>query len=311
MGLDGPGAREGGGEGSPSRQRGRFRTTYTLDCVRPVTTRWLLRFGYDGTSFHGWARQPGLRTVEGEILNGLIRRGVPSSTEGFRIEVASRTDRGVSARSNALTLTSSLDARALLRALNGMCPQIFFTAASEVPDGFRVRRATRRVYRYFEPTPPSDRVRWETAAACFTGRVDARSFGRALPLETPQWRTVESVRVSSARDRLVIEVCAPSFVWGMVRKIVAALRAVDRGQLTTDQLSRAVSGRERLTLPLAEPEALVLWEVEYPLEWQYLWTGPNRHQARAWELAVAEARNRQRVLGAVARGWTRREVRVD
>jgi tRNA pseudouridine38-40 synthase len=266
----------------------------------------LLRFGYDGAAFHGWARQPGLRTIEGEILNGLARRGVAASTTGPRLEVASRTDRAVSARRNALALSSSLDASALLRVLNGVSAEIFFTAASEVPDQFPVRRATRRVYRYFEPSPPTDRVRWERGAACFAGRVDVRSFGRGLPLASPQWRTLESVRLSAVRNQSVIEVRAPSFVWGMVRKIVGALRAVDRGQLTVERLSRALAGQERLTLPLAEPEPLVLWEVEFPLKWQYHWTGPNRHQVRAWDRALTGSRSRQRVLESVSRGWTPR-----
>jgi hypothetical protein len=66
----------------------------------------------------------------------------------------------------------------------------------------------------------------------------------------------------------------------MVRKMVAALREVDEGRLTADRLEAALHGRVRLTLPLAEPERLVLWDVEYPFPWQYRWAGPNRHQGR-------------------------------
>jgi len=77
----------------------------------------------------------------------------------------------------------------------------------------------------------------------------------------------------------MIEVRAPSFVWGMVRKIVGALREVDRAHLSLAQLAAAIRGEERLMLPLAEPDGLVLWSVEYPhLRWEALWNGPNRHQ---------------------------------
>jgi hypothetical protein len=73
----------------------------------------------------------------------------------------------------------------------------------------------------------------------------------------------------------------------MVRKIVAALREVEEGRLSVARLEAALHGRTRLTLPMAEPERLVLWEVEYPLPWQHHWAGPNRHQAR-WETLARE-----------------------
>ena len=52
-----------------------------------------LTLEYDGTGFHGWARQPGLRTVEGvirEALDALYPRW-----DG--LAVAGRTDTGVHA----------------------------------------------------------------------------------------------------------------------------------------------------------------------------------------------------------------------
>lgn len=205
----------------------------------------------------------------------------------------------MSARANALVVSTELNGPALLRSLNGLSPQLFFTAATRVPANFRVRGAIRRVYRYFEPTSFSRLESWQRLSEQFLGTVDVRSFGRALPLERPQWRTIEAVEVLPASPGLLIEVRAPSFVWGMVRKIVGALREADRGRLSPEHLSAALSGRERLTLPMAEPEPLVLWEVEYPLTWDHRWAGPNRHQTRAWESMVAEARVRSAVLSAL------------
>src|SRR5271157_3396690 len=241
--------------------------------------RWLVRFGYDGSEFHGWARQPGLRTVEGEIRSGLARQGVATSASAARLEVASRTDRGVSARANALAVTSPRSGAALLRGLNGIAPDVFCTAAAPIPESFRVRAATRRIYRYYEPTSCSALARWQEAARLFRGPIDVRSFGRGLRSEVPSHRTIERVDVREISGGLVVEIRAPSFVWGMVRKIVAALREYDSERLSRERLTAAIAGRERLTLPLAEPDRLVLWEVEYPVEWTMSWVGPNRHQA--------------------------------
>ncbi|HEV2449010.1 MAG TPA: hypothetical protein VGU43_01200 [Thermoplasmata archaeon] len=232
--------------------------------TRPVR-RWLLRFGYDGSRFAGWARQPGLRTVEGEIVAGIRRRRIAELSGRPGLEVASRTDRGVSARANALVLRSSLPPSSLLQALNGIAPDILFREAREVTDVFRVRGAIAREYHYLEPGPAATAARWAELVPLFEGRpVDVRSFGRGLPLGAPVWRDIERLSVVEETGYFRLELRARSFVWGMVRKIVAALRAATAGEISPERLAAAIAGKVRLTLPLAEPERLVLWEVEYP-----------------------------------------------
>jgi tRNA pseudouridine38-40 synthase len=262
--------------------------------------RWLVRFGYDGSGFYGWARQPGARTVEGVLREGLRRRGIAPVGGDAGLEVASRTDRGVSARANALTLRSELPVTSLLRRLNAISPELFFTAAAPVPSEFRVRGARRRVYRYFDSRPLLDLDRWERGARLFSGPVDARSFGRGLPAKAPLWRTVESVTGETVAAGRAVEVRAPSFVWGMVRKIVGALREVEQGRLSLSRLEAAISGRERLTLPMAEPEGLVLWDVEYAEPgWAAAWSGPNRQQRARLDRARASLRQRAAVVATL------------
>ncbi|MGI0130359.1 MAG: tRNA pseudouridine synthase A [Thermoplasmata archaeon] len=262
--------------------------------------RWLVRFGYDGTAFHGWARQPGQRTVEGEIRRALARGPAAGDPARFSLEVASRTDRGVSARANALAVRSPLPGATLLRTLNGIDPDLFFTATTPIPDEFRVRRAKRRTYRYFEATPTRDEARRAEAARLFFGEVDVRSLGRAIPAAVPTRRRVESVVVRTVPGGAEIEVRAPSFVWGMVRKIVAALREVDAGRLSVTRLGAALDGKVRLTLPVAEAEPLVLWEVEYELPWTIFWRGPNRAQRAARTRRAASLWTRAHLIDALS-----------
>jgi tRNA pseudouridine38-40 synthase len=261
--------------------------------------RWLVQFGYDGAAFGGWARQPGLRTVEGEIRRGLVGFGVVPDADVLGMEAASRTDRGVSARANALALHTTLPGATLLRTLNGIDPDLFFTAAVPIADDFRVRHAVHRTYRYFEANPIQEPTRRDEAAALFSGVVDVRSFGRSVAAVTPAWRSVDFVRVLPAAGGSVVEVRAPVFVWGMVRKIVAALREVDAERLSTARLRSALEGRARLTLPLAEPEPLVLWNVEYPFPWTVFWRGPNRPQSVAVVRRRGNLWTRTRVLEAM------------
>jgi tRNA pseudouridine38-40 synthase len=238
--------------------------------------------------------------VQGEIERGLSRFHVPGA-EGT-VSVASRTDRGVSAAGNALALESELPGPSVLRALNGISPVIYFTRCTRITQEFRVRSATRRVYRYFEPTPASHLATWREAARLFSGTIDVRSLGRGLPSGREHRRAVDRVDVRVSSGRLELEVIAPSFVWGMVRKIVGALREVDAGRLPLSRLASVLRGHERLTLPMAEPEPLVLWDVEYPIEWEYAWVGPTRPQARWWEEARNELVSRGRLLESLIEG---------
>jgi tRNA pseudouridine(38-40) synthase len=240
--------------------------------------------------------------VEGEIDRGISRRGLPLSRAPF--DVASRTDRGVSAVGNAIIFRSDLDGPTLLRALNGISPFLFFRKATPVEESLRVRAATRRVYRYFEPRAPTSLTAWNRAARLFSGEVDVRSLGRGLPRESPQWRTVDHVKVRRTPAGLEVEVVAPSFVWGMVRKIVGALREVDAGHLDLARLRAALEGRSQLPLPLAEPEPLVLWDVVLPVRWKYDWSGPTRYQVRGRISGRDEVRTRGRVLEALGRGMS-------
>ncbi|MFZ1023674.1 MAG: hypothetical protein WAN87_06025 [Thermoplasmata archaeon] len=213
--------------------------------------------------------------------------------------MASRTDAGVSARANALGISSTLPPAGLLRALNGIAPEIFFSAIAPMAEAARVRRPIDRTYRYYHATRQTARDRWERAARLFEGEIDVRSFGRAIPSGTPRWRTIDAVRASKVGAGIALEIRAPSFVWGMVRKIVAALREVDAGRLSLRQLTAAIRGETRLTLPLADPEPLVLWEVRYPFPWTHVWTGPSRHQTRYFEHERRGLWSRAHVLASI------------
>ncbi|MCI4343633.1 MAG: hypothetical protein L3J92_05925 [Thermoplasmata archaeon] len=220
------------------------------------------------------------------------------------LEVASRTDRGVSARANALTVESTFEGPNLLRWLNGIAPDLWFTDATIVPDGFRTRGAVRRVYRYYESNQGRDIERTRAAAQLFIGTVDVRSLARGLTSTSPVLRNVEALELTPRPDGWTIEVRAPAFVWGMVRKIVASLREVDAGRLSLPRLSECLRGERRLTLPMAEPEPLLLWEVQYLQRWSFHWRGPNRRQSEG-------ARERRALIRAQADLYDDRAVDRD
>lgn len=111
---------------------------------------WRLDLQYDGSAFHGWAGQPGLRTVQGELertLSTVLR-------EAVRVRVAGRTDAGVHAWGQVASFATAdaADApqpRRLLLALNALLPEdVAVTAVSPAAPGFDARAAASRTYRY-------------------------------------------------------------------------------------------------------------------------------------------------------------------
>src|SRR5256885_4070434 len=107
-----------------------------------------LTLEYDGTRFHGWAAQPGLRTVEGAVAEALAAV-FPRWTS---LAVAGRTDTGV----HALAQVVSVDveggppAARAAEALNAALPEEVAVVAAEVaPPDFHARHSARaRTYRY-------------------------------------------------------------------------------------------------------------------------------------------------------------------
>ena len=107
-----------------------------------------LTLAYDGSQFHGWQVQPGLRTVQGTLADCVERiTGECTLPQG-----SGRTDAGVHALAQvaSMRLESSIPARGLLIALNDVLPAaIRVHAVQEVPDSFHARHsATAKTYRY-------------------------------------------------------------------------------------------------------------------------------------------------------------------
>ena len=99
---------------------------------------------YDGTEFSGWARQPGLRTVQGELERAL---GVVLRRDDVALTVAGRTDAGVHALGQVASYAGE---PARSDALNALLPyDVAVIECAAAAPGFNARRdATSRAYAY-------------------------------------------------------------------------------------------------------------------------------------------------------------------
>lgn len=224
-----------------------------------------LRVAYDGSAFYGFQRQPGVRTVEGEIIKVLQKLGIIESPEKNDFKGASRTDRGVSAFFNVVSFVpSERPDLARPEVLNHHLSDVWVLGIAEVPDDFHPRFwAKSKTYRYYLVNEGFDLSAVRECASLFVGRHDFSAFAKLEPGRDPI-REVERVEVIERQGYLVIEVQGKSFLWEMVRRIVNALRFCGLGLLEAEEVERMLAGEYRKKIPPAPPGGLVLWHIEYP-----------------------------------------------
>ncbi|GAA2136479.1 tRNA pseudouridine(38-40) synthase TruA [Nocardioides koreensis] len=251
---------------------------------------------YDGTDFHGWATQPRLRTVQGELEAALATAlRVPEAS----VVCAGRTDTGVHARGQVTHLDveeSVLAAsagrsedppeEALLRRLNGILPpDVRVRRVAAAPDGFDARfSAVWRRYAYrvadrpgtVDPLTRRHVLAWSrpldldavnAASALLVGEHDFASFCKKREGAT----TIRTLLdLSWDRDPVGVAVAtvrADAFCHSMVRALVGCLLAVGEGRRPVAWAGEVLGARVRdPAVTVAHAHGLTLEEVGYPAD---------------------------------------------
>ncbi|MDT0274968.1 tRNA pseudouridine(38-40) synthase TruA [Blastococcus goldschmidtiae] len=243
-----------------------------------------LSVSYDGTALHGWARQPAMRTVQGDLeqaLGTVLRTPV-------ELTVAGRTDAGVHATGQVAhgdvprALWDQHRDR-LVRRLRGVLPaDIAVPAVVEAHPDFDARFAAlgrHYVYRLTDapggppPLRRADTVAWPrtldtaamaAAAALLLGEHDFAAFCRRREGATTI-RTLLALQVTRTGDLVTIDASADAFCHSMVRSLVGALTTVGEGRRPATWPATLLARDERASeVPVAPAGGLTLVRVDYP-----------------------------------------------
>jgi len=217
-----------------------------------------VKIAYLGDEFAGSQVQPGLRTVEGEVLSNLRTLGCGDEVN---LKCASRTDKGVNALGNVIVFSTRFDdILVLLKALNAVSKGVFYRSAAEVGDDFNPRYAHERVYRYVLPAAGVDIKSAKRCAALFEGEHDFIRFCRPDDRDTVM--DMRSVRLTKNDDVILIEFRSEHFLWNLIRRITAAISSAGRGDASLEDVRRALDG-EVVSFGIARPDALTLTDIIY------------------------------------------------
>lgn len=257
------------------------------------THRVRLDLAYDGTDFAGWARQPGLRTVQGEIESAL-ETFYGHLGAAPTLVVAGRTDAGVHALGQvahcdlSASQYAKIDVDHIARSLNGILAaststDIVIVSSTAAQQGFDARfSALWRHYEYLIADAAAARnpllrrsVTWHPkeldlramndAAHALLGLHDWAAFCKSRERATTVRTLQEFEWLRRADGVLEASVKADAFCHSMVRSLVGACVAIGEGRFNTAELLRLRDERVRTSAFIVMPSrGLTLKEVGYP-----------------------------------------------
>ena len=227
-----------------------------------------LKFAYNGKTFYGYARQPKFKTVEGEIINNLIKNNLIKNTKDSVFRSASRTDKGVSSLGSVIAFNTRFFYRYMLNNLNKYSKDILYYSFKTVDDDFYPRYANLRQYRYYLDITNINYEKILRGLSFFTGEHDYSNFARVESSKNPV-RIISNIVIDKFGKFLVIDFFAQNFLWNQVRRIISAVEKVGSGKITLDEIINALNNpQKRYDFGVAPSERLMLKDISYNFEFE-------------------------------------------
>lgn len=236
---------------------------------------------YDGTDFHGFARQNGLRTVQGVLEEQLERL----LSHQIQVEGSGRTDKGVHAQAQVVHWDQPYGPPGdrYVHVLQNYLPRdIIPVHAMDVDSSFHARFSVlRKTYRYTlcrskVPSVFDYRFQWNvsdlldadmmrSASQDLVGKHDFTSFCAAAAPQQNKVREIYRIDIWETPLNVYIEVEGSGFLQYMVRIIVGTLVDIAAGRISVSAIPDILRAKSREAAgQTAPPHGLCLWNVEYP-----------------------------------------------
>lgn len=236
---------------------------------------------YDGSRYHGWQSQPGLKTVQSVLEQALSQ----VADTPVRVTYSGRTDTGVHATHQVVHFDAPIERnmRAWVHGTNALLPKdVCVRWGQEVPEDFHARySAHTRSYRYIiynasiRPALLQGSVTWlyrslddvlmHKASQLLLGKHDFTSFRAVQCSAESPVRDVKAIQVQRKKNLVIVDITANAFLHHMVRNIAGVLMAVGQGKKPLEWVEEVLHAKDRcLGAETAPPYGLYLVDVAYP-----------------------------------------------
>lgn len=222
-----------------------------------------IKFAYDGKPFHGYARQPNLKTVEGELIKSLKENGYIQNPKIAALRSASRTDKGVSSLGNVLVFNTEKNINDLIIECNTSLHSILVYGKKIVDETFYPRYANRRIYKYYLLKDMINLNVINTIVSLFIGTHNFSNFARVESHKDPL-RTIDDIHIKEIDLFYVLKFQAQTFLWHQIRRIVSAILEIESQKITKEDIIKALDNpEEQVDFGLASSFPLILEDILY------------------------------------------------
>ena len=233
-----------------------------------------MKIFYDGRRYHGFQRQPNVRTIENTLLDAI------SEIISFKFwyEASGRTDKGVHAlgQTIAITLDKNVDVKRFLIMLDDKLPEDIIVWAYRVINfEWHARYAANyRTYMYVETRSLSDEVlhKVHEVFRVIKGTHNFTCLSTPEPWQDVYRRILELRLWSTSSKLLVYEITGDSFLRQMVRRILSMINMYVNGRLSIDDIHRILEGECLVLLNVCYPFSFVVFDHGYSRLLDYIST---------------------------------------
>ena len=232
-------------------------------------TRYLIKFYYIGSGkYFGSQRQNKFETIEDSLIRSLLEKNYIENIESAGFEVASRTDKFVSARGACFTFLSKKPL--ILMEINSRLPSdIGLWAWCEVNKDFSSRfNAISRHYKYIVIFPKEkehfyDLKLMKKACKSLKGRHDFYNFSKREKGDINTIRDILLADFSKEGGYLIFNFKSQAFLRQQIRRMMTKILEVGSGTISFDNFLKLFDSEEFVSYQPADPTGLILWDISY------------------------------------------------
>lgn len=241
-------------------------------------SKYLFKFYYIGSKkYYGSQRQLNSPTIESLLIDALQKKEYITDLKEANFEVASRTDKLVSARGASFSIITKKEP--ILMEINSELPHgIGLWAYTKVPLDFSSRfNALYRHYKYilalkYDPLKNGFSINidlMKRACKAIEGNHDFKNFAKRESNNIKTKRTLELASIDSKPDYLIFDFKSKSFLRQQIRRMVAKLIDLGMENISYEEFLQLLNTSTYISYQPANPIGLILWDIIYENKIKY------------------------------------------